>query len=135
MRWSSIWRATGLAGAVRIRHLGGIAVFTAVIAVWQVPFYLATDWPSVYQIWTSDVGLRFDDAGWTRGRLHIAVYPLGIAISTLPWSPLLPAYLFRCFRTRIGAARYDVVFLGIALAVAFPTCWLVPGRESGISCR
>ncbi len=110
-------------------HLAGIALFAAVIAAWQIPFWLATDWASVRAIWTSDVGLRFADASWTMTALHLLFYPLGIMISVLPWSPLLSAYLFRCFRRRIAEAGPFVAFLGVSLAVAFPTCWLVPGAK------
>ncbi len=111
------------------RHLAGIATFVATVAAWQVPFLLATNWQSVREIWTADVGLRFEDAGWIRLALHVAIYPLSILICMLPWSPLLFAYFFRCFRVRIKEAQPMVMFLAIALAVAFPTCWLVPGAR------
>jgi 4-amino-4-deoxy-L-arabinose transferase-like glycosyltransferase len=110
-------------------HLAGIGLFAAVVGAWQIPFYLATDWRSVREIWMSDVGLRFEDAGWTRAAMHLLIYPIGVLISMLPWSPLLPAYLFACFRKRIGEARPWVMFLAIGLAVAFPSCWLVPGAK------
>ena len=51
-------------------HLAGLALFVGMIAAWQIPFFLATDWASVRQIWMSDVGLRFEDAGWIQTALH-----------------------------------------------------------------
>jgi 4-amino-4-deoxy-L-arabinose transferase-like glycosyltransferase len=110
-------------------HAAGIAVFIGVVGAWQFPFWLATDWASVRAIWVSDVGLRFEDIGWMRSALHLLIYPVGVLICVLPWSPLLSAYLFRSFRERIGAARPWATFLGVTLIVAFPTCWLVPGAK------
>ena len=48
----------------------------------------------------------------------------------LPWSVLLVAYLRRDFRRSLGSAAADVRFLACAVAVAFPTCWLVPGARN-----
>jgi 4-amino-4-deoxy-L-arabinose transferase-like glycosyltransferase len=124
LAWRRDWRQLLSWG-----HAAGIAVFIGVVSAWQIPFWLATDWPSVKAIWFSDVGLRFDDANWARAVLHLLFFPVGVLICVLPWSPLLSAYLFPSFRERIGAARPWVTFLGATLIVAFPTCWLVPGAK------
>jgi len=110
-------------------HVAGVAIFVTAVGAWQVPFLLATDWASVRQIWMSDVGLRFEDAGWIHALLHFLFYPVGVLICVLPWSPLLTAYVFPSFRKRLAEARPMTVFLGLALIVAFPTCWLVPGAK------
>jgi 4-amino-4-deoxy-L-arabinose transferase-like glycosyltransferase len=110
-------------------HLAAIGLFATVVGAWQIPFLLATDLASVRQIWISDVGLRFEDARWTQVVMHFLFYPIGVLICVLPWSPLLTAYGFKSFRKRIGSAQPMTVFLGLALLVAFPTCWLIPGAK------
>jgi 4-amino-4-deoxy-L-arabinose transferase-like glycosyltransferase len=124
LAWRRDWRQL-----VSWSHLAGIALFIGVVGAWQIPFLLATDWPSVRQIWMSDVGLRFEDAGWIQTGLHLLFYPVGLLICVLPWSPLLSAFGFGCFRKRIAEARPMAVYLGLALLVAFPTCWFVPGAK------
>ncbi len=111
-------------------HLAGLAVFAVLLGAWLVPFWQVLGPEAVKQIWTSDVAMHWEDAGWGRFFAHLALYPLEILICTLPWSPLLLAYLRRDFRRAIGAAVGAVAFLSVALAVTFPTCWLVPGGKS-----
>ena len=61
---------------------------------------------------------------------HLATFPAEVLVCMLPWSVLLVAYLRRDFRRSLGSAAADVRFLACAVAVAFPTCWLVPGARN-----
>ena len=84
-------------------------------------------WPAVKTLWLGDVAMRFADTRWQTIGLHLLSYPLEIAVCTLPWSPLLLSYLSKGFRRSIGNAEPYVVFLAIAIGLAFFTCWVVPG--------
>jgi hypothetical protein len=74
--------------------------------------------------------MRFQD--WTIGRFgaHLAQYPLEIIGCTLPWSVLLLPFFNRGFRQSLGAARPIALFMGIAVLVAFPTCWIPPDAQT-----
>ena len=123
--WRRDWRMLFHAA-----HLAGLAVFAVLLGAWLVPFWQLLGPAAVKQVWTGDVAMRWEDAGWGRFFAHLAIYPLEILICTLPWSPLLLAYLRRDFRRVIGSAAGAVAFLSVVLAVTFPTCWLVPGGKS-----
>lgn len=110
-------------------HLAGAAIFVAIVAVWQIPFWVEMGWPAVKTVWLGDVGMRFDDTRWQTVLLHLLEYPLEIAVCTLPWSPLLAAFLSKRFRQSVGNAAPMVVFLGLAIGLAFVTCWVVPGAR------
>jgi len=110
-------------------HLAGLAVFLAVLAAWQIPFYERLGWDPARQIWSSDVGLRLADVSPLVVIKHLAVYPLQVLACLLPWSLLLPAYFWPQFRRTIGNAGPMVAFLSIAWLVALPTCWLVPNAK------
>lgn len=86
-------------------------------------------WPAVKMVWLGDVAMRFDDTSWQTILLHLLEYPLEIAVCTLPWSPLLVAFLSRRFRRSFGDAASMVEFLGLAIGLAFVTCWIVPGAR------
>jgi hypothetical protein len=74
--------------------------------------------------------MRFADTSWTTILQHLAFYPVEVfAGCLLPWSVLLVAYVNRDFRASLGAARQQVLFLTVCLAVTFPTCWLPPGAR------
>src|SRR5262249_16923693 len=79
-------------------HLAGLAVFVAVLAAWQIPFYERLGWDPARQIWSSDVGLRLADVSPLVVIKHLAVYPLQVLACLLPWSLLLPAYFWPQFR-------------------------------------
>jgi 4-amino-4-deoxy-L-arabinose transferase-like glycosyltransferase len=116
--------------AIRWAHVAAIAMFVAIVAAWQVPFYLSTGWQPMLQIYGKDVALRFDDATWLTYVNHFFAYPAEILFGCmLPWSVLLVAYLNRDFRRKIGAAGSHVLFLVCAIAVTFPTVWFTPGAR------
>jgi 4-amino-4-deoxy-L-arabinose transferase-like glycosyltransferase len=110
-------------------HLAGLALFAALIGVWQIPFWMQMGWPAVKTLWLGDVAMRFEDTRWQTIGLHLLSYPLEVAVCTLPWSPLLIAYLTKGFRRSLGEAKSCVVFLGISIGLAFVTCWIVPGAK------
>ena len=100
-------------------HLLGIGVFLAVLAAWQVPFYLKMGWPGVRHVYTGDVGLFLHDWHWLSVLKHLAGFPVEILLGCLmPWSVLLIAYFSRRFRQAIGPARGHVLFAVCCIAVA-----------------
>ncbi|HEV3341595.1 MAG TPA: glycosyltransferase family 39 protein, partial [Pirellulales bacterium] len=107
-------------------HLLGLAVGVSVVAAWQIPFSLAVDWPSVLQTWGHTSVARFDYSSLGPVLKHLVTFPCEIFGCLLPWSIWLVAFLNRDFRRTLGAAGDPALFLCIAIAVAFPSCWLAP---------
>ncbi|HWB11189.1 MAG TPA: glycosyltransferase family 39 protein [Pirellulales bacterium] len=107
-------------------HLLGLATGTAVVAAWQVPFSLAVDWPHVLQTWGHTSVARFDYSSLGPVLKHLLTFPCEIFGCLLPWSVWLFAFLNRDFRRSLGSARDPALFLCVAIAVAFPSCWLAP---------
>jgi len=110
-------------------HMAGLATFFAILAAWQIPFYQRLGWNAVRQVWSSDVGLRLADVSPGIVARHLATYPWQVLACLLPWSLLLPAYVWPQFRRAIRNAAPTVAFLTIAWLVALPTCWLVPNAK------
>lgn len=65
-----------------------VVVFCGLIAIWQVPFFLATGWEGTRSTWFSPGGSRFSgDLGSLFA--HLAIFPFKVLGALLPWSPLL----------------------------------------------
>jgi 4-amino-4-deoxy-L-arabinose transferase-like glycosyltransferase len=122
--WRRDWRTL-----LSRSHLLGVALFAALVGAWQIPFWMQMGWPAVKTIWLGDVAMRFEDVRWQTIALHLLVYPVEIAVCTLPWSPLLIGYLVKGFRRSLADAKPYAVFLGFAIGLAFFTCWVVPGAK------
>ncbi len=112
-------------------HLLGIASFAAIIGVWLVPFAVA-DWSTVDEIWAGLASDRFTLQGLPG---HVFNYPLETLGCLLPWSPLLLPLLSPVTRKALFAARPQMAFLLVALAVTYPSVWLAAARAVGITCR
>ena len=122
--WTGRWRE-----AFRWSHLVGILVFVATMALWHVPYFFALGWDSTRRIYWDDLGMRFVGSPWITVK-HLLAYPVEVLGCLLPWSVLLIAYLGRDFRESLKSAREQVIFLAIAIILAFPSCWLAPiGRS------
>ncbi len=118
------WRFLFSAG-----HAVGILVFVVLIGLWQVPFYLATEWAAVPLIWGQNAVIRYGNAGLLPLATHMLTYPLEVCIAMLPWSIMPVAFLHREFRQSLGDAQPYVMFLMVALLVTFPSCWIaIEGR-------
>lgn len=104
-------------------HVVGIAGFVLTIAVWEVPYLLATSWDHALEPW---FGLASDRFGLQKLPLHLATYPLETFACLLPWSPLLLAFLLpRVWRALHAAqeSRELLAFAVIALLVTYPSVW------------
>jgi 4-amino-4-deoxy-L-arabinose transferase-like glycosyltransferase len=110
-------------------HLLGILTGAAVVGLWLVPFYLRVGLAGVREVWMGDPALRAQRWAPADVASHLLVYPPVIFGGTLPWSALLVLYFRRDLRRSLGAARPQALFLGLCLAVAFPTCWVHPGGQ------
>jgi 4-amino-4-deoxy-L-arabinose transferase-like glycosyltransferase len=115
--------------ALSVPHAVGVALCFALWGAWQIPYYFEHGLESSIRIYSNDVGLRFSDTSWATIFTHLAVYPLELLGCLLPWSGLLAVYLFPGFWKTLGSARQPMLFVLCCLAVAFPTCWLVPGAK------
>ncbi len=104
----------------------GASLFVAIIAAWQVPFYLATDWSAVVAIWSGLAGDRFQLGGFLA---HMVSYPAETLVCLLPWSPILVALAKRDTRLLLANERDVVAFLATAILVAYPTVWLAAGAR------
>lgn len=108
-------------------HGLGILVFLILVGSWMGLLTWHVGWPDSCRIWVNDTSMRFRDYGIGSVLMHLVAYPFEVLGAALPWSLLLVAFVSKGFRQSIGTARPMVVFLGICLAVAFPTCWCSPG--------
>lgn len=109
----------------------GAGVFLAIVLAWQIPYYLATDWPSVVGTWFAVVGPRLAPSNLLA---HLATFPLEILASLLPWSPVLLLAASPAVRAGLRASDLPergsrVTFLVAAIAVTFPTVWLSAGAK------
>jgi 4-amino-4-deoxy-L-arabinose transferase-like glycosyltransferase len=104
----------------------GGTIFAAVLATWQIPFYRATDWPTVVATWSGLAGDRIRLSGLIK---HAITYPIETFACLLPWSPILIALAKRETRTLLVDQRPVTTFLLTALAVAYPTVWLAAGAR------
>lgn len=107
-------------------HVAGIVVYGAIIAAWQIPFYLATDWSSVLAIWT---GLAGDRITLDHLAAHVVTFPLETFACMLPWSPLLPLLVRRRLRGLVASHGTMMAFLVTAVAVTYPTLWFASGAR------
>ena len=93
----------------------------------MIPFYLATNVQSVAATWAGLATDRVHLAGLAR---HVVTYPLETFACLLPWSPILVALVKRETRQLIADQWAVVSFLLVALAVAYPTVWIVADARS-----
>lgn len=107
-------------------HVAGAMCFVAIVGLWQVPYYLMTDWTHVRDTWFGLAGDRFTISGLAK---HVVTYPLETLGCLLPWSPLLLLLVRRDFRCRLLGRHESVRFLVISLAVTYPSVWLAAGAR------
>lgn len=111
---------------VRLANVSGAICFLAILGAWQIPFYRATDATAVHDIWFALVGDRLTLADLIQ---HMATYPLETLACVAPWSLLLLELPRRRFRESLGAVRPLLLFLLVAIAVTYPSVWLVAGAR------
>ncbi len=111
-------------------HLVGAVVGATIVLAWMVPCYLQVGAPTLWKIVMSDTTTRFFDWKFTEVAQHLGEFPFEILGCTAPWSLLLFFYLNPGIRAKIGAARPQVLFLAVCLAISFPTCWIPPAGQS-----
>jgi 4-amino-4-deoxy-L-arabinose transferase-like glycosyltransferase len=112
---------------LRWQYAAGACVFATIVGAWQIPFYFATDWPTVKATWS---GLAADRIHFGGLASHIFTYPLETFACLLPWSPLLVSLFKRETRQLLASAHRDVtMFLYTAILVAYPTVWLATGAR------
>lgn len=110
-------------------HLGGIAVFAAILMGWQLPFAMKLGWPSVREIWSGDTLLRFQNATILSWLGNVASYPFALIACMAPWALYLFAYLDPEHRRGLGSSKRALTFVLLALLWALPSCWLVPNSR------
>jgi 4-amino-4-deoxy-L-arabinose transferase-like glycosyltransferase len=113
--------------ALNWQYAAGVAIFAAIIAAWQIPFYLATDLDAVMATWA---GLATDRVHLSGLAIHFVTYPLETFACLLPWSPILFALVRRETRELLADQWPVVSFLVIACVVAYPTVWIVAGAQA-----
>jgi 4-amino-4-deoxy-L-arabinose transferase-like glycosyltransferase len=132
----------------RWEYAVGAASFAAIIALWQLPFYLATDLHAVVATWS---GLATDRIRFSGVVAHAVTYPADTFACVLPWSPILLALISRKMRLRLlplppgecpvarnspwrgedalSCMRSVTVFILTSIVVAYPTVWLAAGAR------
>jgi 4-amino-4-deoxy-L-arabinose transferase-like glycosyltransferase len=101
-------------------HVAGILGFLLTMALWEVPYYIATSWNHTLEPW---FGLASDRFGLLKLPAHLVTYPLETFACLLPWSPLLLALGWPQVRRRIVASGSAPLysFSAIALLVTYPS--------------
>jgi 4-amino-4-deoxy-L-arabinose transferase-like glycosyltransferase len=110
----------------RRAHLIGLLAGAMAVAVWQIPFTLATSFEEGRAIWIAQAANRYSfwDLGvWAK---HLGVFPLEVVACTCPWSLALVQLFNRNFWRSVQGIRSEVAFIVLALLVTFPTLWLSP---------
>ena len=125
-----LWLRRDLRALATCGHLLGVGTFLLVLGAWQVPYYLRTDWQCCCGIWWNNAAERFAETSPMVLAEHMAKYPLEIFACTAPWSLWLLAYINPRFRAQLGTARTHAHFLGIVLAVTFPSVWFAAGAKT-----
>ena len=110
-----------------IPHLCGILTALVVVGVWQVPYTLRMGLGDSIKLYFHDVGPRFYEISIKSVALHMVTYPAELlGGSLLPWSIWFVLLLSRRVREQLRGYRDDALYLGICLAVTFPSVWLAP---------
>jgi 4-amino-4-deoxy-L-arabinose transferase-like glycosyltransferase len=107
-------------------HAAALLLFAVIVGAWAIPFYLATDTESFFAIWA---GLAVDRLLMSGLVKHLVTYPLEIFGCLLPWSFLLFELPRKRFRESLNEAGGHVQYLLVAIAVTFPSVWLVAGAR------
>ncbi|MEX0611388.1 MAG: glycosyltransferase family 39 protein [Pirellulales bacterium] len=111
---------------VRWQYAAGVMLFAAILSAWQIPFYLATDWPTVAATWSGLAADRIRLGGLAK---HLFLYPLETFACLLPWSPILVALAKHETHAILDDRRSVTTFLLTALLVAYPTVWIAAGAR------
>ncbi|MCA9105274.1 MAG: glycosyltransferase family 39 protein [Planctomycetales bacterium] len=104
----------------------GLASMALIIGAWAIPFWLRTDGATMRAIWTGLVADRVTLSGLAQ---HLGSYPLELLGCLLPWSLFLIPLAQRDVREVLGRYSPAVRFALLALAVTFPSVWLVTGAR------
>lgn len=111
---------------LRPAHFLGMIAGAATIAVWQIPFVLATSGEAGQAIWLTQAANRYAFSDPWITIKHLVQFPLEVLACTLPWSLAFLQLLNRNFWRSIPGIRPQVGFLLSALMVTFPTLWFAP---------
>ncbi len=106
-------------------HVVGGLTFVGILAAWQVPYYLNSNWDCVVGIWTKLASQRFTHYNSVFIK-HLVSYPLEIAACALPWSPFLLQFANPKFYKSLGDRKSEAAFLWTCLLVTFPSVWFAP---------
>lgn len=104
----------------------GLILMLVLIAAWAIPFVMDTDLQAFRDIWA---GLIVDRVGWSGWLEHLTSYPLEILGCWLPWSLFLVPLTYPQVRAGLKAMHVPLKFALIALAMTFPSVWLVTGAR------
>jgi len=120
--------ATFIRGREKLRDLlwapVGIAVCLGVLAAWTIPYFLATNFSHAWQIWFGQIESRLGVTGFPS---YLLTRPIETLVCWLPWTPLLFPVAARKFWEQLADREKQIAqFCVVALAITFPTVWLVP---------
>lgn len=107
-------------------QLAGLTSAAALVAAWQIPLMRSVSVEDALKIWGHHATARFDYSQVGMVARHLFEFPLEILGCLLPWSIWLAVFLRRRGRQAQPSASDNLLFLSLAIGVAFPTCWLAP---------
>jgi 4-amino-4-deoxy-L-arabinose transferase-like glycosyltransferase len=110
-------------------HLAGVLGFVIVMALWEVPYFLATSWDHTVEPW---FGLASDRFGLQRLPAHLMTYPLETFACLFPWSPLLLALGWPQVRRAMLISKSAPLFSfsAVALLVTYPSVLIAATANS-----
>lgn len=104
--------------------LFGTVSCTMTLTPWTIAYLQATSPVHTWQIWFGQIESRIELSSSYR---HLLARPVETLVCWLPWTPLLIVYLWRKFWRQLEPAQRRIAIAWIiALAVTFPTVWLIP---------
>ncbi len=116
------WRAL-----VHPGHIAGWGLFALVVGAWAIPFVQAEGWAALRRVGSDDILMRFQNLRPAFVARHLISFPFELWGAALPGSLALMALLSGSVRR--AARNALLLFPAVCLAVAIPTCWLVPGAR------
>jgi len=113
-------------------HLIAVLLFIMIIASYLMSISSRIDFGEYTDMWLTQIMRKTESGHSSSFPEHIAVYPLQVAMSLMPWILIaFPAIIFKDLRIRIRELPKNELFLFclIMTAINFPLYWLLPNAK------
>jgi 4-amino-4-deoxy-L-arabinose transferase-like glycosyltransferase len=113
-------------------HLMAVLLFIMIIAGYLMSISSRIDFGDYTDMWLTQIMRKTEGGHSSSFPEHIAVYPLQVAMSLMPWILVIfPVIIFRDLRIRVRELPRNELFLYslIMMAINFPLYWLLPNAK------